>query len=66
MVIGWLGMFISIFGIFLGIFGGAPEVILIGALISFQSSVMIVGFGILAGNSDKLVEYARRMANKDQ
>lgn len=37
----------------------------IPVLVLFEMSVMVLGFGILVGNSDKLVGYAKQMANKE-
>ena len=63
-VIGWIGIVVSLIGVFVASSRG-DAISWIAVLVLFQSSVMVLGFGILVGNSDKLVAYAKQMANKD-
>ena len=62
--IGWFGLVVSLMGMLVTLISG-NQTFWIAVLVLFQSSVMVLGFGILVGNSDKLVAYAKQMANKE-
>ena len=62
--IGGFGIFVS-FITLLMIFAEGIQGLWIPLIILFEMSVMVLGFGILVGNSDKLVAYAKQMANKE-
>ena len=62
--IGWIGIVVSLIGTFVALSEGT-QALWIPVLVLFEMSVMILGFGILVGNSDKLVGYAKQMATKE-
>ena len=64
-MIGWIGIVISLIGVLVALLFKGTQALGIPFLVLFEMSVMVLGFGILVGNSDKLVGYAKQMANKE-